>query len=465
MSNKYSYLLKNVAVFGIGNIVSKIGSFLLLALYTAHLSASDFGNAELLVTTVSLLIPIFTLSISDAILRFLINAKNDSAIINNGFLVNGAACILVVLSYPLFRLIGGPLSDYFPLLLLLFVADSLERLLFSIDKGHERVKLCSFNSLVSVCALAICSYFFLVKFPMGINGYLYSLISAHLVCSSYLFIGGGIVDHIKSRKIDWPIMKQMLAYSIPLVPSIIAWWINTASDRYLIVLYLGNDQNGLYSAAAKIPNIVAIITTIFFQAWQISGIKEYKSENYSHFYSVIYNLFSKILIIVSSLLILVTPYLGSFLFKGDFNEAWIYVPYLVIGACFSGFSGILSPAYQAAGKTSTLMISTVIGAALNILINIIFLKSFGLQIATISTAISFLVVWYIRLILVKKYVSLELEPQKMFISMILICLEAIAVIHLRSFGIIPLLAITLCVLTMNIKWLSPYFKKLIVRLY
>ena len=58
--NKYIYLVTNFAVFGLGNLVSKMAAFLLVALYTQYLTANEYGNAELIVTTISLLIPIFT---------------------------------------------------------------------------------------------------------------------------------------------------------------------------------------------------------------------------------------------------------------------------------------------------------------------------------------------------------------------------------------------------------------------
>ena len=84
MKEKNKTLLKNIGLFTVGSFGSKILSFLLVPLYTYVLSTKEYGTADLLVTTVSLLIPVLTLSISDAVLRFSMdNAYVQSDIISS----------------------------------------------------------------------------------------------------------------------------------------------------------------------------------------------------------------------------------------------------------------------------------------------------------------------------------------------------------------------------------------------
>lgn len=63
-------LAVNVGLFAISSFGSKAISFLLLPLYTAVLSTGDYGTVDLMNSTVSLLVPLFTLNIQDAVLRF-----------------------------------------------------------------------------------------------------------------------------------------------------------------------------------------------------------------------------------------------------------------------------------------------------------------------------------------------------------------------------------------------------------
>lgn len=454
--NKYRYLLENVVVFALGSVLSKVVLFFLLAIFTKYLTAKEYGDAELIVTTISLIIPILTLSISDATLRFLLGSDDMKSVISNGLFVTILGCVVLLVCSPICWYIES-LRTYVPFILALFIANSLETMFFSINKGLEKVKICSLNSLVSVGFLTLLSYVLIVKINLGMYGYLLSIIGAHIACCIFLFISGKIYRYIKMSNIDLSLTKRMLQYSIPFVPSTVAWWINSLSDRYLIVIIIGSSFNGLYSAAAKIPNVISIFTTIFHQAWQLSGIKEYENENYSSFYSNIYSIFSAFIVIFCAVLILLIPNIGSLLFNGEFTEAWRYVPILVMGAVFSGLSGVLSPAYMAAKKTKVLMTSTVIGSIVNVAINLVFLKSFGLHAAAFSTLVSFICVWAIRYYLLKGIVYLNVNIKGMITSVALLLLEVYLVLQTGSLNLISTI-VCLLICFLNVRTLKPQIK-------
>ena len=74
-SGKYSTLSKNVLLFTISSFGSKIIQFLLVPLYTSVLSTGDYGTVDLMNTTSQLLIPVLTLNMQDAVLRFCLDKK------------------------------------------------------------------------------------------------------------------------------------------------------------------------------------------------------------------------------------------------------------------------------------------------------------------------------------------------------------------------------------------------------
>ncbi|WP_276878927.1 polysaccharide biosynthesis C-terminal domain-containing protein [Bacteroides heparinolyticus] len=440
--NKYKYLLENVVVFALGSVLSKVVLFFLLAVFTKYLTSQEYGDAELIISTISLLIPILTFCISDASLRFLFGNDRKESIITNSIVVTSWGLVIILIISPIFYRIDS-LANYIPYIIALYLFNSFEVLLFNINKGLEKVRLCSLNSIVSVLTLSVCSYITIVLLKLGVYGYLISIIISHLFSCLYLLIFGKLYQYISFKDIDARIIKGMLIYSVPFVPSTIAWWINSLSDRYLIVFLLGSSFNGLYSAAAKIPNIISIFTTIFHQAWQLSGIKEYNDQSYVRFYSNIYNIFSACIVSFSALLILFLPIIGSWLFKGEFIEAWKYVHFLVFGAIFSGLSGVLAPAYMATKKTSLLMVSTLVGSVVNIIINILLLRVWGLQIASISTFISFLFVWLIRLVMIRKIIDISVDYLPLFVSIILLIIATI--ISHRFEELYALIEVALCV--------------------
>ena len=67
---------------------------------------------------------------------------------------------------------------------------------------------------------------------------------------------------------------EMLKYCVPLIVTVIGWWINSASDRYVVAFICGVSANGLLSVSYKIPTIINTLQAIFTQAWQISAINE-----------------------------------------------------------------------------------------------------------------------------------------------------------------------------------------------
>lgn len=447
--NRYKYLVENIAIFGIGTLLSKIVVFLLLAFYTKYLTTSEFGDSELIITTISLVVPVVTLSISDAVMRFLLGKDDPIKVVTNGFFIVVFGALIILALYPLFSPITF-ISQYFIYIFLLYLGTSFEQLFFNINKGFENVKLCSFTSLVSVIALIIGSYYLVVLHRGGIAGYLSAMILSHFASSIYLFFGGRLYKYIKRKNLDKTLLRGMLAFSIPFIPSTIAWWMNTTIDRYLIVFFLGSSLNGIFSAAAKIPSVISILTAIFNQAWQISGIKEYESSTYSTFFSNIYNVFSATIISLCSILILALPFISDLLFKGEFGTAWIYVPFLVMGAIYSGLGGVLAPVYLAFKKTAILMYSTIVGAVVNIIVNLLFLEKFGIQVASISSAVSFLIIWIIRLCILRKYVKVKIKWMLFVISNILLLCEILVFLTGidNTYSIIPVLCLLILLLNL-----------------
>ena len=83
-------------------------------------------------------------------------------------------------------------------------------------------------------------------------------------------------------------VREMIIYSLPLIPATIMWSITNVSDRFFVTYYMGEAQNGIYSVAYKLPTIISVISAIFTQAWQLSAIGERESDDREQFYSNIF---------------------------------------------------------------------------------------------------------------------------------------------------------------------------------
>lgn len=73
--NKYNKLVSNSVIFAIGNFSSKLITVIMLPFYTSYLSQSDYGQIDLMITTIALLLPLLTLNIVEAVIRFSLDKK------------------------------------------------------------------------------------------------------------------------------------------------------------------------------------------------------------------------------------------------------------------------------------------------------------------------------------------------------------------------------------------------------
>ena len=95
--NKYRYLFKNIGLLALSNFATRLISFFLVPLYTNILTTTEYGTYDLFYTTVSVLIPILTLNIHDAVLRFSLEKgvdKSAVATVAVRYLLFGSVAVL-----------------------------------------------------------------------------------------------------------------------------------------------------------------------------------------------------------------------------------------------------------------------------------------------------------------------------------------------------------------------------------
>ncbi len=421
--NAYKKLIKNSAIFGIANMGSKLISILLVPFYTYVLTTNEYGTIDMITTTISLLLPLITLSIFDATLRFSIKSNlSRESIITSSIIIILIGNILFLASYPL--IIKIKLFDGVEHLFYLIVAlQSINILLAQFSRGIGKVKQFAFNGVLNTFITVALNIVLLTKFSMGMQGYFISIIISYLICNIYLILSSKIVSYINIKQIQSNTIREMLSYSIPLIPNSIMWWIMNASDRYAIITFLGVSYNGIYAIANKIPSILNIIYSIFQQAWQISAIEEGDSKEKSIFYTNVFNVLSKIMLLsVSFILVIIKPTTEKIL-SHEYIDVWKYTPFLLLALVFTTFSSFLGTNYIAMKKTEGIFKTSLLGALINIILNIILIPTIGLNGASISTMISFLAVWIIRHYDTKKFVDIQLDIKTIVLNLVIIAMQ------------------------------------------
>lgn len=427
----YKKLMENSIVFTIGNIGSKLITFLMLPVYTYTLTKQEYGITDLATTTVGLLLPIVFLSISDAVLRFALDQREDKKTIFMNALVltnimTGVALIVSVFLY----LLNIKYSLYVCLIL---ITQAYQQLLAQTSKAIGKQKIFAANGILLAFFTAVLNILFLVVFKMGINGFFISLILANLFSNSYLSMRIHVKyffskDYFRKRK-----LKEMLQYSVPLIPNAVAWWGTNDVNRYLILYFLGSTFNGIFAVASKIPSVINLLNSIFFQSWQLSAIEEFDKNNRNEFFSNIFKYYSQFLFLGTLVLISLSKVVMRVIVSANFYQAWRFSPFLLFATLYQCFSGLIGQVFVASKQTKNIFSTTVYGVILNIVLTIILLPIIGLQGAGIGSAASFFVVWLIRQIKVKKIMNMSVNWVNVFMNNILLLLETgLLFMHFRT---------------------------------
>lgn len=431
--NRYKYLFKNIGLLTLSNFTTKFLSFFLVPLYTNLLTTTQYGTYDLFNTTIGVLLPILTLNIQEGVMRFALDKNfNRKAIVTVSVKYLLIANLLIILGLFLnsFFNISPVINEYGIFLFLMFFVQSLSGVLTCYIRGIDRIADLSVSSIFSSLITIILNILFLLAFRWGLSGYFLANIIGPLVQCFYLVIRADIIQNIKFRDNYEEENDKMLRYSKPLIANSIAWWINNASDRYVVIFFCGLAQNGIYSVASKIPSILNIFQSIFNQAWTLSAVQDFDREDKNGFFTNSYNIYNFGMVMIASGLIFIDKILAKFLYAKEFYIAWEYVPFLLISIVFGALSGYICGIFSAVRNSKIFAVSTIIGAAINIAMNIALVPFIGAMGAAIATAISYFVVWAVRMKHVKKYISLRVKLKRDILSYFILVIQAIVLLFI-----------------------------------
>ena len=430
MQDKEKKLAHNTIIFIIGSLGSKFIQFFLVPFYTWSMSTAEFGSGDIVLTMSEILVPVFSLSISDGLLRFgLDKTLRQENVLKCCLCIDCIGAIISIFCIPIFELYHG-LSQWLALFLTIMIL-RIYRDYFSIYlKINDKNRMYAIDGILYTFTLCIFGILLLSIFKLGVKGYLLSYVIANLVSIIFLLIVGKPIKKIKSGHLDKKLFKDIVRYSIPMVANAMAWWIITASDRLVIQYFMSNDAVGLYSVSSKIPTIISTFSGVFLQAWAISCITEYDSDRDKIFYQKIFDQYYSVMIFVATILIaIIRPFMHVYV-SPSFECAWEYTPVLISAAVYSGIFGYFGVIYAAAKNSINVTITTCLGAACNMLLNILLIPCIGIQGAAIATYISWLITSIVRIIDTRKFIAFKINYAKCFFMMTMNIIQCVCVVKL-----------------------------------
>lgn len=434
--DKYKKLATNTIIFAIGTFSSKVLSFLLMPFVTRMMVAGEYGAADLVQQTANVLIPIVFLQVNSACLRFALDKAADKRdVFSVGIRTTAIGFVVFLLFAPLIRIIrinDFSLGDYIVLIYLFVLVSGTRQLCQQFVRGCGHVKTFAFDGIIATATTLAFNLLFLGPFHWGVTGYIVAIIASDACSVIFLFVTCKLWRFVKFKGIGKGITGEMLKYSIPMMPSIILWWVINVSDRYMVTFFNGSEANGLYTAASKIPNFIIMFSSIFIDAWQLSAVDEYDNNDKADFFTKVFRVYSGGVFAAASGLILLCQVITKILVSPSYYMSWEYVPILIISTSLSCFVNFLASVYMASKKTVMGMVTAFAGAGTNVILNLLLIPSMGAKGAAIATVCAFVVVFVTRAINTRKYVKVNFSTPIMILEIGILTAQAAVMILMQS---------------------------------
>lgn len=380
-------LLKNTGVIAIGQISTRIISFFLLPLYTSILSTTEYGLVDLLTTYSGMICVIIGLQMNQAVFRFLVTNRGDSEKIKR---IISTIFFITYTIFLVYTSIFWGIQNFLEIeckwfLLLHVIVSVLLQIMSGIARGvGQNIDYAIGNFLASVIILGM-NVILVAIFKMGIEAMLSSYVIGTTIGGLYIFVRCRIGQYISVKYIDKTKLKDILKYSLPLIPNELSWSVIHSSDKWIVSLFIGVAANGLIAVASKFSTIYTTVFSIFNTSWTEQVVLHYKDEGGKEY---VKEMFESMIVFWASLtvvIIAVMPFAFKLLVNEQFVQAYKLIPIYMVAVFFNAVVGMLSTIYLVEKETKQIAVSTGVAAIINILVDILLINVLSVYAAPISS--------------------------------------------------------------------------------
>ncbi len=466
--NRQQQLAKKTAVIALSKLLTQFTGFFLMPLYTGLLTSQEYGVIDLIATYTTLALPMVIFQIDQALFRWLVDARNDEAgkkrIVSAAFFFMLGQIVVCVAVF----LVLQPLlaSDYKWYLLLGIVSAVCLNMMLNAARGLGSETTYAAGSFIAGAFQIIGNLLSLLVFGWGLPGMLLSSSVAQLLAAAFIFLRLRLYRYMSIRAFRRSSLMPMLQYSVPLIPNALSWWITDASDRTVVLLFLGASYNGLLSVGHKFSGAFMTVYYIFNVAWiEIAAMYKDDSDK-EEFFSNITGATFKLFACIGIGLMALMPFLFPLLVNESFHEAYGIVPLLLLGAILHVLSAQYGVIYVALKRTKEIAKTSLLASVINIVVHLALVKWIGLYAAAVSTITAFGVMVLYRHLDLKKSFRLRSNAVDYIVLSLLLLMTLIAyysgVVFLQ---IVVALAVVLVSAVMNRQMLRYALKMLRSKLH
>jgi O-antigen/teichoic acid export membrane protein len=397
VANSIRQLAGETLIYGISGTLSRFIGIFLLPMYTRVFSPADYGVVGVMTSLLALCGVLIVLGLDNASARWFYDTGDTlqrKRIMSSWFwcqMTVGmlAALLLLLLAPQIAALLLGTrdLAHLVRIAALTVPLGSFVRVLGNWLRYQRRAAMVTtYYTSTSLGLLGIIALFVLT-WPGGLLGlYWAHLVAGLLTAAASVMI---IRTWIAPRFVSWPVLKSMLAFGLPLAPASVASWMTALSDRLILSLFRDSSEVGVYTVAASLASVVALVTQAFQWAWGPFAFSLLRDRESAQVYSKALSLYALLGAFLCTAASLFSPWLLRVFATAPYYGAASNIPWLAFSHLAVGATTIAALGSQVVKKSGSIAMSAFVGAGINTLLNFLLIPAIGRDGAAIATFVAY----------------------------------------------------------------------------
>ncbi|MDP2761378.1 MAG: oligosaccharide flippase family protein [Sideroxyarcus sp.] len=394
-------MIKATMIYGVASMLPSLLGFVLLPLYSRHLTTSEFGVVAAMGVLSSVIAAFSTLSLDRAATRFYFDSTDlvtKKKALGTFFLGSMGFALftffILILSKPLLGMAFPEVAfyPYYFLTIVTVTAGVCGNFVLSYFRVAEKPR--SFLAMIGLTVLLQLGliYFYVVVRNEGALGQVTALLISTLVLLPvYLVIAYRQFIFV----FDWDLIKRGVTFSWPLIPTLLVAWVLNWSDSIFIANYCSMNDVGIYSMGYKISMVILMVSGAFSTAFYPVFFRKANEKDQvaarQSIYSIIH-VASRGFIVLGFLLALFAEDVVRLLLDEKYHDSYLVIRIILMSHILSAIMGISSNLYYQQTKRSKLQLAVVSGSAvINLILNYLLVPRFGMYGAAYATVISMVV--------------------------------------------------------------------------
>lgn len=423
--------IKNTAIFFVGNVLSKLISFILLPMYTTVIPTEQMGIFDVSITLTTMILSVCYFEIWSAVLRYLYDGKNESEknrVLKSGFdIFLGSSVIFMVVCSVVCTVMK---YRYIPLITAYGVSYGASSFLTFAARGLGHNREFSISGVLNTLVQLSINILLLTVFKLDYSALYISYIIGTVCQTAYLIKCTGLAKRL-CDKTNRDLTREMLRYALPLCLNTVAYWVLNSSNRLVYNALYGNAASGVYSIGNRFGSIIALATTCFTYAWQDLAFTSATNspEEASALYTKACNKYQQFLTFATAMILPFIKVVFPFLIKGDYASADNIIPTFIVVAVISGYSAFIGNVFYAIKDTKIISISTIAAAITNLLICYPLIKTMGALGTNLAIVCAFTVNIGIRAVILEKKIGFSICIKDLSLSILWIVISSLIYIN------------------------------------